>query len=203
MLRKEHFLRRGTSALKGAMCSSCVDSRNGSSSFHSRPKLRVDQRLVCHAPEDLGHSHRADKRRGASEQLREFLTAAFCEPARYSAHDQRVSRRYGARALQVIEHPLAMRDLSLVEDPRIHGLVVSERQPRQRRPIVHPAHPGAVDLTAVALETEGVVTIRTNFTAIPESGFPLLTRRAQGVPERFRPTAAFAARHGNLQTGSG
>jgi hypothetical protein len=35
-------------------------------------------------------------------------------------------------AAQVIEHPLAMRDLSLVEDSGINGLGMSERRPHAR-----------------------------------------------------------------------
>jgi hypothetical protein len=73
-----------------------------------------------------------------------------------------------------------MRELSFVQ--ATDGLLMSKRRPHARRDrrFGQSARPGTVDLPAVALEAECAVTIRTNLTAILESGFPLLARRAQG-----------------------
>ena len=93
------------------------------------------------------------------------------------------------------EHPPSMRDLPLVQDPRPGGLLC-DRPPHARRDwsFGQPARPSAIGLAAKTLEAERVVTIRTNFPAISEFGFALLTRRAQD-PDPLRPSVAFAARH--------
>ena len=64
-----------------------------------------------------------------------------------------------------------------------------KRRPHARRDRVlyESSRPGPVDLTAVAFEAERVVPIRPNFTAILESGFPLLTRGAEGPEAPKRP----------------
>ena len=116
------------------------------------------------------------------------------------------SGRHRGPALQVFQHPQPMRELSLVQDPPTGGLLC-DRRPHARRdwPFGQPAHPGAVSLSAKTLEAERVVTIRTNFSAISELGFAILTRRAQD-PGTLRPSMTFAARHGHppdrLRTGT-
>lgn len=93
----------------------------------------------------------------------------------------------------MIDHALPVRELSLVQEPATDDLLTPERRRHARRGyrLGQSERPGTVDLTAVTLETEcgsppkleerrWVVSIRTNFAAIPEFRFPLLTRRAQG-----------------------
>ena len=104
----------------------------------------------------------------------------------------------------MIEHPLPIREPSLVENPVTDGLLMPKRRPHAGwdRGLGESARPGTIDLIAVALKAECMVTIPTNLTAISESGFPFLTRRAQG-PETLRPTVAFARHVLNLQTSWG
>ncbi len=89
-----------------------------------------------------------------------------------------------------------MCELAFVKNPAASEVLMSEWGPRSQRGcrFGHPPRPGAIDLPPVALEAEGVVPVRTNLTAILESGFPLLARRAQG-PDALRPTVKLLARH--------
>jgi hypothetical protein len=107
------------------------------------------------------------------------------------------SRRDGGRAMQVLEHPLPMRDPSGVQPVAANEFLRRGRRPHdgRGRALPEPARPGAVDLGAIALEAKRVVAIGADLAPVPEPGVPFPARRAE-CPEAPRPTMTFAARHG-------
>jgi hypothetical protein len=103
----------------------------------------------------------------------------------------------------MIQHSLTMGNLSCVDDPIARGLLRPEwrLQAQRHHRFGHPTRSSAIDFSPVALEAERVVPIRTDFTAIRESGFPLLTRGAEDS-EALRPTWSSVLDICSLQSGS-
>ena len=101
--------------------------------------------------------------------------------------------------MQVIEHPLPMRELLFVQDPVTRGLLTCKRRPWRSRCFSEPARPGTVHFSTVTLEAERVVAIGTDDAAVSKPRLPV----AASLAEMFGGlgSLAFGAGHVGLLSG--
>ena len=81
--------------------------------------------------------------------------------------------------MQVIEHPLPMREPSFVQDLATGGLRTCKRRAWRSRCFSEPARPGTVHFPPVTLEAERVVAIRTDDAAVSKPRLPVAASLAE------------------------
>jgi len=92
-----------------------------------------------------------------------------------------------------------MRELLFVQDTATGGLLTCKRRPPRGRCVSEPARPGTVHFSAVTLEAERVVAIRTDDAAVSKPRLPVAALPAETFGGLG--SLAFGAGHVGLPSG--